>query len=365
MTCIKILASQMGVVSCGDGGRDSSVHILSCGACAFRVGRRMRMRCEDVGFPDQRGVVVTPSEQAFLVLEENVWREHARVHARPVLCPLAFVVEVCTWMPRVIPFSTHSSVASPAQVTSRRGCAHSPSTHSTGTRSRQGPEHAHADDKPHEHTAHTARAHRRAQRQAHRCGVGRPTPMPAFTGCCGPPPPAHLRHLGAVCVALAGSLALAKCAKGAAGNKRRHPAPGSSRPWSHIIHQWTVNAGSSCGRPCWPFHGAGRPHGAACSTAPAPQFTARAHTQRLCSKVRAPGTPGRAQPPPPPAHSPRAASAPYADLVLHARFWRRLSPASRPALERGWLKISTTFANRPLQLSSKKVDFREGWNDPL
>ena len=81
------------------------------------------MRCEDVGFPDQRGVVVTPSEQAFLVLEENVWREHARVHARPVLCPLAFVVEVCTWMPRVIPFSTHSSVASPAQVTSHRGCA--------------------------------------------------------------------------------------------------------------------------------------------------------------------------------------------------------------------------------------------------
>ena len=76
----------------------------------------------------------------------------------------------------------------------------------------------HTDDKPHEHTAHTARAHRRAQRQAHRCGVGRPTPMPAFTGCCGPPPPAHLRHLGAVCVALAGSLALAKCAKGAAGN---------------------------------------------------------------------------------------------------------------------------------------------------
>ena len=218
MTCIKILASQMGVVSCGDGGRDSSLHILSCGACAFRVGRRMRMRCEDVGCPDQRGVVVTPSEQAFLVLEENVWREHARVHARPVLCPLAFIVEVCTWMPRVIPFSTHSSVASPAQVTSRRGCAHSPSTHSTGTRSRQGPEHAHADDKPHEHTAHTARAHRRAQRQAHRCGVGRPTPMPAFTGCCGPPPPAHLRHLGAVCVALAGSLALAKCAKGAAGN---------------------------------------------------------------------------------------------------------------------------------------------------
>ena len=173
MTCIKILASQMGVVSCGDGGRDSSLHILSCGACAFRAGRRMRMRCEDVGCPDQRGVVVTPSEQAFLVLEENVWREHARVHARPVLCPLAFIVEVCTWMPRVIPFSTHSSVASPAQVTSRRGCAHSPSTHSTGTRSRQGPEHAHADDKPHEHTAHTARAHRRAQRQAHRCGVGR------------------------------------------------------------------------------------------------------------------------------------------------------------------------------------------------
>ena len=114
------------------------------------------MRCEDVGCPDHRGVVVTPSEQVFLVLEENVWREHARVHARPVLCPLAFVVEVCTWMPRVIPFSTHSSVASPAQVTSRRGCAHSPSTHSTGTRSSQGPEHAHADDKPHEHTAKTA-----------------------------------------------------------------------------------------------------------------------------------------------------------------------------------------------------------------
>ena len=149
------------------------------------------------------------------------------------------------------------------------------------------------------------------------------------------------------------------------GRQRRHPAPRSSRTWSHIIHQWTVNAGSSCGRPCWPFHGAGRPHGAACSTAPAPQFTARAHTQRLCSKVRAPSTPVRAQPPPPPAHSPRAASAPHADLVLHARFWRRLSPASRPTLERGWLKISTTFANRPLQLSSKKVDFREGWNDPL
>ena len=111
MTCIKILASQMGVVSCGDGGRDSSVHILSCGACAFRVGRRMRMRCEDVGFPDQRGVVVTPSEQAFLVLEENVWREHARVHARPVLCPLAFIVEVCTWMPRVIAFSTQAHTA--------------------------------------------------------------------------------------------------------------------------------------------------------------------------------------------------------------------------------------------------------------
>ena len=34
MICIKILASQMGVVSCGDGGRDSSLHILSCGACA-------------------------------------------------------------------------------------------------------------------------------------------------------------------------------------------------------------------------------------------------------------------------------------------------------------------------------------------
>ena len=143
------------------------------------------------------------------------------------------------------------------------------------------------------------------------------------------------------------------------------PAPESSRPWSHIIHQWTVNAGSSCRRPCWPFHGAGRPHGAACSTAPAPQFTARAHTQRLCSKVRAPDTLVRAQPPPPPAHSPRAASAPHADLVLHARYWRRLSPASRPALERGWLKISTTSANRPLQLSSKKVDFCEGWNDPL
>ena len=29
------------------------------------------MRCEDVGCPDHRGVVVTPSEQAFLVLEEN------------------------------------------------------------------------------------------------------------------------------------------------------------------------------------------------------------------------------------------------------------------------------------------------------
>ena len=149
------------------------------------------------------------------------------------------------------------------------------------------------------------------------------------------------------------------------GRQRRHPAPRSSRTWSHIIHQWTVNAGSSCRRPCWPFHGAGRPHGAACSTAPAPQFTARAHTQRLCSKVRAPGTPGRAQPPPPPAHSPRAASAPHADLVLHARYWRRLSPASRPALERGWLKISTTSANRPLQLARRKVDFCEGWNDPL
>jgi len=69
------------------------------------------MRCEDVGCPDQRGVVVTPSEQAFLVLEENVWREHARVHARPVLCPLAFIVEVCTWMPRVIAFSTQSHTA--------------------------------------------------------------------------------------------------------------------------------------------------------------------------------------------------------------------------------------------------------------
>ena len=198
-------------------------------------------------------------------------------------------------------------------------------------------------------------------RSAKRTGAGSAVPRPCLRSLAA----VGRRHLGAVCVALAGSLALAKCAKGAAGNKRRHPAPGSSRPWSHIIHQWTVNAGSSCGRPCWPFHGAGRPHGAACSTAPAPQFTARAHTQRLCSKVRAPGTPGRAQPPPPPAHSPRAASAPYADLVLHARFWRRLSPASRPALERGWLKISTTFANRPLQLSSKKVDFREGWNDPL
>ena len=149
------------------------------------------------------------------------------------------------------------------------------------------------------------------------------------------------------------------------GRQRRHPAPGSSRTWSHIIHQWTVNAGSSCRRPCWPFHGAGRPHGAACSTAPAPQFTARTHTQRLCSKVRAPDTPVRAQPPPPPPHSPRAASAPHADLVLHARFWRRLSPASRPALEHGWLKISTTSANRPLQLARRKVDFYEGWNDPL
>ena len=33
--------------------------------------------------------------------------------------------------------------------------AHSPSTHSTGTRSRQGLEHAHADGKPHDHTAHS------------------------------------------------------------------------------------------------------------------------------------------------------------------------------------------------------------------
>ena len=204
-------------MSCGDSGRDSSVHILPCGACAFRAGRRMRMRCEDVGCPDHRGVVVTPSEQAQPRASES--REQIPAPARrppacgsqdagvctlhhPALRPptkhRAFIVEVCTWMPRVIPFSTHSSVASPAQVTSRRGCAHSPSTHSTGTRSRQGPEHAHDDDKPHEHTAHTARAHRRAQRQEHRCGVGRPTPMPAFTGCCGPPPPGR-RVCATVC----------------------------------------------------------------------------------------------------------------------------------------------------------------------
>ena len=134
MTCIKILASQMGVVSCGDGGRDSSVHILSCGACAFRVGRRMRMRCEDVGFPDQRGVVVTPSEQAQPRASES--REQIPAPARrppacgsqdagvctlhhPALRPptkhRAFIVEVCTWMPRVIPFSTYSSVVSPAR----------------------------------------------------------------------------------------------------------------------------------------------------------------------------------------------------------------------------------------------------------
>ena len=30
------------------------------------------MRCENVDCPDLRGVVVTPSEQAFLLLEENV-----------------------------------------------------------------------------------------------------------------------------------------------------------------------------------------------------------------------------------------------------------------------------------------------------
>ena len=253
MTCIKILASQMGVVSCGDGGRDSSLHILSCGACAFRVGRRMRMRCEDVGCPDQRGVVVTPSEQAFLVLEENVWREHARVHARPVLCPLAFIVEVCTWMPRVIPFSTHSSVASPAQVTSRRGCAHSPSTHSTGTRSRQGPEHAHADDKPHEHTAHTARAHRRAQRQAQRCRVGRPTPMPAFTGCCGPPPPGRR-----VCGAGPCEMRLVPgcCTRDAAAGRRG--APDASGARGQVSRR-------ACARPT---RGRGRPPPAAPQPAP-------------------------------------------------------------------------------------------------
>ena len=36
--------------------------------------------------------------------------------------------------------------------------AHSPSTHSTGTRSRQGPERAHIDDKPHEHAVHSSLA---------------------------------------------------------------------------------------------------------------------------------------------------------------------------------------------------------------
>jgi len=40
-----------------------------------------------------------------------------------------------------------------------------------GTRSRHGIEHAHVDDKLHEHTVHTARAHRRAQR-------GHPEPWP-------------------------------------------------------------------------------------------------------------------------------------------------------------------------------------------
>ena len=38
-----------------------------------------------------------------------------------------------------------------------------------------------ADDKPHEHTAHTARSHRRTQRQAHHRGVGPPTPVTATT----------------------------------------------------------------------------------------------------------------------------------------------------------------------------------------
>jgi len=36
--------------------------------------------------------------------------------------------------------------------------AHIPSTHSTGTRSRQGPERAHIDDKPHEHAVHSSLA---------------------------------------------------------------------------------------------------------------------------------------------------------------------------------------------------------------
>jgi len=42
--------------------------------------------------------------------------------------------------------------------------AHSSSTHSMGTRSRHGLEHAHVDDKLHKHTVQTVRARRRAQR---------------------------------------------------------------------------------------------------------------------------------------------------------------------------------------------------------
>ena len=52
---------------------------------------------------------------------------------------------------------------------------------------------------------------------------------------------------------------------------------------------------------------------------------ARARTQRLCLKARAPGTLVRAQPPPPPAHLLRTVSAPRTDLVRHggcrARTW--------------------------------------------
>ena len=53
---------------------------------------------------------------------------------------------------------------------------------------------------------------------------------------------------------------------------------------------------------------------------------ARARTQRLCFKARAPGTLVGAQPPPPPAHLLRAVSAPRTDLVRHARYGRRLGP---------------------------------------
>ena len=96
--------------------------------------------------------------------------------------------------------------------------AHSPSTHSTGTCRRQGPEHAHADDKPHRHerterteeeegeeedTPRTQHGHA-GVRSVKRTAAGSAVPRPCLRSLAA----VGRRRLGAVCVALA----LANCA---------------------------------------------------------------------------------------------------------------------------------------------------------